>query len=189
MRFWWIIPASVLCLTAGGSAQDETVRPDIKQFVNAEGAPLYKLWFFVNRIGFRYRGEEDLMRRLDENQEEEVLVMYDEGGERKQLQMVARIALENGPPVSPTMTKEHEIRNLTVWLDILEDDDEVASFKLRAENFTVKKNADVTAPMEPFTFRGVTFTPSVRYLPLQDLATTEYYIRMDGLSFALVYPQ
>ncbi|HSQ75308.1 MAG TPA: hypothetical protein VLT13_07110 [Bacteroidota bacterium] len=189
MRLWWLIPASILFLTTGVKAQEDVVRTDIKQFVSAEGAPLYKLWFFVNRIGFRYRGEEDLMRRLDENQEEETMVMYDEGGVRKQLQVIARIALENGPPVSPTLTKEHEIRNLTVWLEMLEDDDEVASFKLRAENFTVKKNADVTASMEPFKFRGVTFTPSVRYLPLQDLATTEYYIRMDGLSFALVYPQ
>lgn len=189
MRLWVVVvPAALLFLTAGVKAQDD-VTPNIKQLLNEEGAPLYKVWLFVNRIGFRYRGEQNLRRRLDENQEEEVVLLYDEGGVRKQLQMSARIVLENAPPVSATLRKEHEIRNLTVWVEISEDGDEIASFKMRAEDFTVTTKADVTATMEPFMFRGVTFTPSVHYLPLQDFVTTEYYVGMEGLSFTLTYPE
>ena len=185
---WWLIPLALLLLTTGAPAQEDQ-GPPIKQVLNADGTPVHTLWFFVNRIGFRYRDEEDLTRRLDENQEEEILLMYDENGVRKRLQVVVRVALENGPPVSPTLTKEHEIRNLTVWMDIEQDDEEVGSFKRRADEFAVTKKQSVTAAMEPFMFRGITFTPSVRYLPLQDLAGPAYYIRMEGLSFTLTYAQ
>ncbi len=183
---WWLCLLLCLFMVNGTSAQDKS-EPVIKQFYNADGAPVYKLWFFVNRIGFRYQGDSEVSRRLDENQEEQVILMYDNGGVRTPLHFLVRIALENGPPASAAMTKEHEIRGLTVWMEIVEDDDEVASFKRRAEDITVIKNADVSATMEPFTFRGVTFTPGVRYHPLHDLAGTAYSVRMDGLSFALTY--
>ncbi|MBP1690993.1 MAG: hypothetical protein H6Q32_345 [Bacteroidetes bacterium] len=182
----WLLVLAGLISVRVAPAQDAP-EPAIRQFFNVEGAPVHKLWFFVNRIGFRYYGETEQQARLDENQEEEIVLAYDQGGVRKQLNVMVRIALENGPPMSPTMTKEHEIRGLTVWMELTEDDEEVGSFKCRGENFTVTKSKDVTMVMEPFTFRGVTFAPSVRYLPLHDLAVTSYYVRMDGLSFALTY--
>lgn len=182
----WLVVVAGLLLVHSAPAQD-VPEPVIRQFFSADGAPVHKVWFFVNRIGFRYYGETEQQMRLDENQEEEIVLAYNEGGARKQLSVMVRIALENGPPVSPTMTKEHEIRGLTVWMELTQDDEEVGSFKCRGESFTVTKSKDVTMAMEPFTFRGVTFTPSVRYLPLHDLAASSYYVRMDGLSFALTY--
>ncbi|MCC6397310.1 MAG: hypothetical protein IT282_09840 [Bacteroidetes bacterium] len=184
-KYWLLVLAGTLSVQ-NAPAQDAPA-PVIKQFFSAEGVPVHKLWFFVNRIGFRYYGETEQQARLDENQEEEIVLAYDEGGARKQIDVMVRIALENGPPVSPTMTKEHEIRGLTVWMELTQDDEEVGSFKCRGESFTVTKGSDVTMTMEPFTFRGVTFTPSVRYMPLHDLAASSYYVRMDGLSFALTY--
>lgn len=184
--WWWLIPVCLLAAPTGGSAQEDTL-PAIRSLLNADGAPLHELWFFVNRVGYRFQTESDLDKRSDENQEEEILLQYDEGGVRKQLQVVVRIALTNGPPMSPTMSKEHEIRGLTVWMEISQDDEEVASFKRTAESFVVTKKQGVTATMEPFTFRKVLFTPSVRYVALRDLAGPAYYVRMEGLSFTLTY--
>jgi hypothetical protein len=184
--WWWCIPLCLLAAPTGGRAQEDA-GPAIKPLLNPDGAALHSLWFFVNRVGFRFQSESDLNRRLDENQEEEILLQYDEDGVRKQLQVTVRIALENGPPVSPTMTKEHEIRGLTVWMEIAQDDEEVASFKRRAEDFVVTKKQSVTATMEPFTFRNVLFSPSVQYDALRDLAGPAYYVRMEGLSFTLTY--
>lgn len=169
-------------------AQDEDL-PPIKRFTNADGTVLHDLWFFTNRIDYRFRGESDLRRKMDENQEEETVLFYEEGGVTHQLKVVARIALENGPPVSPTITKEHEIKGVTVWLEFLENDEEIADFKVRGDNFFVVKNTPVTSALEPIMFRGVTLAPSILYHPLQDHAGPAYIVKMEGLRFLLTYPQ
>lgn len=184
--YLWCIPLLLLLVAAPAPAQDTPQQP-IKRFMNADGTALFDLWFFTNRIDYRFRGESDLQKRLDENQEEETVLFYDEGGVRKQLKVGARIALENGPPVSPTMTKEHEIRGVTIWLEFFENDEEVGSFKVRGEDFVVVKKTPVTSTLEPIVFRGVTMTPSVLYHPLQDLAGPSYIVKMEGLRFVLKY--
>jgi hypothetical protein len=184
----WCVPALLFLATVQAPAQDAVQQP-IKRFMNAGGTELFDLWFFTNRIDYRFRGESDLERRMDENQEEETVLLYDEGGVRKQLKVVARIALENGPPVSPTMTKVHEIRGVTVWLEFLENDEEVGSFKVRGEDFAVVKKTPVTSTLEPIVFRGITLTPSIMYHPLQDLAGPSYVVKMEGLRFALKYAE
>jgi hypothetical protein len=184
----WCIAVLLIMVAVPARAQDPVQEP-IKRFMNAEGTALFDLWFFTNRIQYRFRGESDLTKRLDENQEEETVLFYDEGGVRKRLKVGARIALENGPPVSPASTKEHEIRGVTVWLEFSENDEEVGSFKVRGEDFVVVKKSPVTSTLEPIVFRGVTMTPSVLYHPLQDLAGPAYIVKMEGLRFVLKYAE
>ncbi len=182
----WILP--LLFLAATGVPAQEEEQPAIRQFYAADGSPLYKLWFLLNRVDFRYRGEGDAMKRLDVNQEEETTVYYDEEGQRKPLKIMVRLSLENGPPVSTSISKEHEIRRLRIWMDVYEGDEEVESVDRKADDFVVARKKDSFVTMEPFTFRGVTLTPNVHYYPLQDLAGDAYFVKMEGIWFMLEYP-
>ena len=159
----------------------------ITQFFNAEGSPVSRIWFIVNKIGFSYRGESDAQKRMDVNEEEESALWYDEDGVRKSLKIMVRLALENGPPVDARMTKEHEIRRLTIWCDFAEGDEDEVSFDRQAEDFAVVKGKESIQRLEGFAYRGVTFTPGVRYFPLQDLAGSGYIVKMDGIWFDLTY--
>jgi hypothetical protein len=159
----------------------------ITQFFNAEGSPVSRIWFIVNKLGFSYRGESDAQKRLDVNEEEESVLLYDEGGVRKTIRIMVRLSFENGPPVESRITKEHEIRRLTILCDFAEGEGEEVSFERSAEDFAVVKGKDAVRSLEGFTYRGVTFTPGVRYFPLQDLAGSGYIVKMDGIWFDLTY--
>jgi hypothetical protein len=179
--------SALLMLTDVASGQNAPASAAISQLFNAEGSPVNKLWFLVNKVSFTFRSERDAEKRLDVNEEEESVIFYDEAGVRKPIKIVLRLSLENGPPVQATMSKEHEIRRIRVWCDLIEGDQKVGEFEAEAEDLIVTKATVVVAAMNPFVFRGVTFTPSLRYLPLQDMAGPAYFVRMEGVWLDLAY--